>query len=194
MPSVRQGKLYVLSGPSGVGKDTVLAALKPHVPDLAICITATTRVMRPTESPGNPYQFLSMTEFEEMVEADAFLEWARVNGGNLYGTPRKWVEEQRDAGMDVLLKIDVQGGLAVRGKVSDAVLIFLEPPTFPDLEKRLRARSTETEDAIRIRLLDARSELNQRPHYDYAVVNDTIDHAVEQLQAILLAEKCRIQK
>ena len=191
---MRQGKLYVLSGPSGVGKDTVLAALKPHVPDLAVCVTATTRSMRPTESPGNPYEFLSMTEFEEMVEADAFLEWARVNGGNLYGTPRKWVEDQRAAGMDVLLKIDVQGGLAVRGKVADAILIFLEPPTFTDLEKRLRARSTETEDAIRIRLLDARSELNQRPHYDYAVVNDTIDHAVEQLQAILLAEKCRIQK
>ena len=194
MATVRQGKLYVLSGPSGVGKDTVLAALKPHVPDLAICITATTRAMRPTESPGNPYQFLTMTEFEEMVEADAFLEWARVNGGNLYGTPRNWVEERRVAGFDVLLKIDVQGGLAVRAKVPDAVLIFLEPPTFPDLEKRLRARSTETEDAIRIRLLDARSELNQRPHYDYAVVNDTIAHAVEQLQAILLAEKCRITK
>ena len=194
MATVRQGKLYVLSGPSGVGKDTVLAALKPHVPDLAICITATTRAMRPTESPGNPYQFLTMTEFEEMVEADAFLEWARVNGGNLYGTPRNWVEERSVAGFDVLLKIDVQGGLAVRAKVPDAVLIFLEPPTFPDLEKRLRARSTETEDAIRIRLLDARSELNQRPNYDYAVVNDTIAHAVEQLQAILLAEKCRITK
>lgn len=194
MPLVRQGKLYVLSGPSGVGKDTVLAALKPHVPDLAVCITATTRAMRPTESPGNPYQFLSMTEFEEMVEADAFLEWARVNGGNLYGTPRAWVRERREAGMDVLLKIDVQGGLAVRSKVADAILIFLEPPTFPDLEKRLRARSTETEDAIRIRLLDAKSELNQRPNYDYAVVNDAIPHAVEQLQAILVAEKCRIPK
>ena len=175
MRPVRQGKLFVLSGPSGVGKDTVLAALKSVAPDLDVCVTATTRSMRPTESPGNPYEFLSMTEFERMVEADEFLEWARVNGGNLYGTPRAWVSDRREAGRDVLLKIDVQGGIAVRSKVADAVLIFLEPPSFPELERRLRARSTETEDAIRIRLLDARSELNQRPFYDYAVVNDTIE-------------------
>jgi guanylate kinase len=189
---LRSGKLYVLSGPSGVGKDTVLAALRVRVPSLAVCITATTRTMRPGESQGVPYQFLSVVEFEEMVRADAFLEYARVNGNNLYGTPRSWVEEQRAAGRDVLLKIDVQGGLAVRAKVSDAVLIFLDPPSMEELERRLRARSTEDEDAIRVRLLDARSELAQRPHYDYAVPNDTVESAAEKLQAILTAEACKI--
>jgi guanylate kinase len=117
-----------------------------------------------------------------------------VNGNNLYGTPRAWVEEQRTEGRDVLLKIDVQGGIAVRAKVSDAVLIFLEPPSLEELERRLRTRSTEDEDAIRVRLLDARSELAQRPHYDYAVPNDTVEHAAEKLAAILTAEACKIAR
>lgn len=191
---MREGKLYVLSGPSGVGKDTVLAALQVRAPELSVCITATTRTMRPGESQGNPYLFLSVAEFETMVREDAFLEYARVNGNNLYGTPRAWVEEQRTQGKDVLLKIDVQGGIAVRQKMSDAILVFLEPPSMEELERRLRARSTESEDAIRIRLLDARSELAQRRNYDYAVFNDTVEAAAEKLAAILTAEACRIPK
>jgi guanylate kinase len=189
---LRQGKLYVLSGPSGVGKDTVLAALRQRVPSLGVCITATTRAMRPGESQGDPYQFLSITEFEGMVQRDAFLEYARVNGNNMYGTPRAWVEERRAAGQDVLLKIDVQGGREIRAKVPDAVLVFLEPPSMEELERRLRTRSTESEDAILVRLLDARSEQNQRSHYDYAVLNDTVENAAEKLASILIAEACRI--
>ncbi|MGC4043622.1 MAG: guanylate kinase [Armatimonas sp.] len=189
---MREGKLYVLSGPSGVGKDTVLAALQVRVPELSVCITATTRSMRPGESQGNPYQFLSVAEFETLVREDAFLEYARVNGNNLYGTPRAWVVAQRALGKDVLLKIDVQGGLTVREKMPDAILVFLEPPSMEELERRLRARSTEDEDAIRIRLMDARSELAQRPRYDYAVFNDTVEAAAEKLKAILIAEACRI--
>lgn len=191
---MREGKLYVLSGPSGVGKDTVLAALQVRAPELSVCITATTRTMRPGESQGNPYLFLSVAEFETMVREDAFLEYARVNGNNLYGTPRAWVEEQRTQGKDVLLKIDVQGGIAVRQKMPDAILVFLEPPSMEELERRLRARSTESEDAIRIRLLDARSELAQRRNYDYAVFNDTVEAAAEKLAAILTAEACRIPR
>ena len=183
----------MVSGPSGVGKDTVLAALLEHQPDVKVCVTATTRAMRPGESQGNPYQFLSVTEFESLVNVDAFLEYAHVNGGNLFGTPRAWVEENRAAGSDVILKIDVQGGIAVRKKAEDAILIFLEPPSLAELERRLRARSTETEDQIKIRLLDARNELAQKPHYNYAVVNDSLERAVDHLRGIILAERCRVQ-
>lgn len=187
------GRLFVVSGPSGVGKDTVLARLRELQPDIRWCITASTRPMRPGESQGNPYHFLSVAAFREMVERDEFLEYARVHGGNLYGTPRRWVDEQRAAGHDVLLKIDVQGGLTVRSRVADAVLIFLEPPSLADLETRLRCRQTETEEQILTRLLDARSELEQRRHYDYAVVNDQVESAARRIQAILLAERSRIR-
>ena len=191
---MRQGNLFVVSGPSGVGKDTVLAGLLERQPDVKVCVTATTRAMRPGESQGNPYQFLSVTEFESLVNDDAFLEYARVNGGNLYGTPRAWVEESRTAGHDVILKIDVQGGLTVHEKASDVILVFLEPPSLAELERRLRARSTETEDQIKVRLLDARNELAQKPHYNYAVVNDSLENAVDNLRGIILAERCRVVK
>lgn len=191
---MRKGNVFVVSGPSGVGKDTVLAGLLERLPDVKICVTATTRAMRPGESQGNPYQFLSVTEFESLVNQDAFLEYARVNGGNLYGTPRAWVEETCAAGYDVILKIDVQGGLAVHEKLPEAILVFLEPPSVAELERRLRARSTETEDQIKIRLLDARNELAQKPHYRYAVVNDQLESAVDSLRSIVLAERCRVRK
>lgn len=190
---MRTGNLFVVSGPSGVGKDTVLAGLLAQLPDVKVCITATTRAMRPGESQGNPYQFISVTEFETLVNNDALLEYARVNGGNLYGTPKQWVEETRAAGTDVILKIDVQGGITIREKVADAVLVFLEPPSLAELERRLRARSTETEDQIKVRLLDARNELAQKVHYDYAVLNEEINQAADLLRCVILAERCRLR-
>lgn len=180
-----------MSGPSGVGKDTVLSAFHTVLPDVRQCVTVTTRTPRPGESDGNPYRFVSVSEFRAMVEADEFLEYAKVNG-NLYGTPRPWVDEQRLLGRDVLLKIDVQGGLTVRTKARDAVLVFLMPPSVAELERRLRARSTETEDQINLRLLDARSELQQMPNYDYVVVNDDVNRAADEVRAIVLAERCRV--
>ena len=182
----------MVSGPSGVGKDTVLAHLLPRLNGVQLCVTATTRTMRPGESQGHPYQFISVTAFEQLVNDDALLEYARVNGGNLYGTPRTWVEETRSAGQDVILKIDVQGGVTIREKVPDAVLVFLDPPSLAELERRLRARSTETDDQIKVRLLDARNELAQRPHYDYAVLTDDVEQAADRLRCVILAERCRV--
>lgn len=188
---VKKGRLFVISGPSGVGKDTVLVRLHALLPDVLRCVTATTRAPRPGEVEGADYFFVSVAEFRVMVEIDAFLEYARVNG-NLYGTPRAWVEEQRAKGRDVLLKIDVQGGLTVRTRARDAVLIFLRPPSVEELERRLRSRSTENEEQITTRLLDARSELQQMPNYDYAVVNDEVERAADLVRAIILAERCRV--
>lgn len=188
----RKGRLFVVSGPSGVGKDTVIEHLLPRISGVVLNVSATTRAPRTGESEGKPYFFVSVADFRTMVEVDAFLEYARVNG-NLYGTPRAWVDEQRNLGIDVLLKIDVQGGLTVRTKVRDAVLIFLMPPSVDELERRLRARSTETEEQITTRLLDARSELQQIPNYDYAVMNDNVDRSADLLRSIFLAERCRVR-
>jgi len=190
-PAPPRGRLVVVSGPSGVGKDTVLTHLHRVMPDVLRCVTATTRRPRPGEVPGRDYLFLSVAEFRDLVEADAFLEYANVHE-NLYGTPRAWVEARRDEGQDVLLKIDVQGGLTVRAQVHDAVLVFLRPPTVAELERRLRARLTETEEEIVRRLLNARSELQQMPLYDYAVINDEVHRAADLLRAIILAERCRV--
>lgn len=180
----------MVSGPSGVGKDTVLDHFLPTITDALLNVSTTTRAPRPGESEGKPYFFRTVSEFRDMVENDAFLEYAKVNG-NLYGTPKAWVDEQCTNGFDVILKIDVQGGLAIRTKVQGAVLIFLMPPSVAELERRLRSRSTETEDEITTRLLDARSELQQIPNYDYAVTNDDVAEASDRLRAIFLAERCR---
>lgn len=190
-PRLKRGRLFVVSGPSGVGKDTVLNRFHEIQPGLKQCVTMTTRAPRIGESQGNPYFFVSVSEFDRMVRTGEFFEFAEVNG-NLYGTPRAWVEEQRTLGFDVVLKIDVQGGLTARTKSRDAVLVFLLPPSMEELERRLRARSTETEDQITRRLIDARSELQQMPHYDYVVENRDIDTAADLIRAIVLAERCRI--
>ena len=186
-----KGKLYVLSGPSGVGKDTVLAALASIDTGFAICITATTRGMRPGEVEGSPYTFLARPEFENRIAAGDFLEYAEVNGGNLYGTPKSWVDKTLGVGVDAILKIDVQGGKSIRELVPDAVLVFLAPPSLNELESRLRSRGTETEEAIQIRLEDARTEIAASSGYDYIVVNDEIDAAADRLRCILVAERCR---
>lgn len=185
------GKLYVLSGPSGVGKDTVLAALSSIDTGFAICITATTRGMRPGEVEGSPYTFLTRTEFKDRITAGDFLEFAEVNGGNLYGTPKSWVDKTLAEGIDAILKIDVQGGKSIRALVPDAVLVFLAPPSLSELETRLRSRGTETEEAIQVRLEDARTEIAASFGYDYIVVNDDIDAAADRLRCILVAERCR---
>lgn len=186
-----KGRLYVLSGPSGVGKDTILASLENIDNGFAICVTATTRAMRPGEVEGSPYTFLTRSEFESRIATKDFLEYAEVNGGNLYGTPKSWVDQTLATGTDAILKIDVQGGKSVRELVPDAILVFLAPPSLEELEARLRSRGTETEEAIQIRLDDARTEIAASSGYDYIVVNDEITAAADRLRCILVAERCR---
>jgi len=200
--TVPAGMLIVVSGPSAVGKDTVLDALlcASHLPYPAQkCVTTTTRAPRPKdggvgmEQDGVDYHFVSPVQFNEMVARDELLEYAPVHD-YFYGTPRQWVLDRREQGIDVILKIDVQGGMIVKNKMPDAVLIFLQPPSLPELERRLRGRRTEDDDQIALRLLNARKELAQRPYYDYAVVNDTVGEAVDVIRSILLAEHCRIPR
>jgi len=193
----RNGLLLVVSGPSAVGKDTVLDALL-SLPGEALpapvqkCVTTTTREPRLMETDGVDYRFVSAARFNDLVARDELLEYAEVHN-NYYGTPRAEVAGARAQGMDVILKIDVQGGRAVKQKMPDAVLIFLQPPSLEELERRLRGRATESEEDIARRLLNARKEMAQRPHYDYAVTNDAVEAAVDTIVAILRAEHCRIR-
>lgn len=200
-PPTSPGLLVVVSGPSAVGKDTVLDALL-SVPDMPYpaqkCVTATTRPPRPKEGGGMEqdgidYHFVSPARFNEMVARDELLEYAEY-ADNYYGTPRAWVDERRAQGADIILKIEVQGGMIVKQKAPDAVLLFLQPPSLEELERRLRHRRTDSDDQIAKRMLHARKELDYRPHYDYAVTNDVISTTVETIRAILLAEHCRIRK
>jgi guanylate kinase len=194
--SAGHGILFVLSGPSGVGKDALLSRLlRPEPPSLWTaglrkCVTATTRASRPGEVDGVDYHFWDEMTFRKRVEQGAFLEWAQVFGHH-YGTPRTWVEERRAAGEDVILKIDVQGGLTVKERCPDAVLIFLLPPSVPELERRVDERGTESEEQRATRRRDARFELGQARLYDYLVVNDDLEAAAAQVGAIIVAERSR---
>ncbi len=190
------GLLLVVSGPSAVGKDTVLDALLSLPSDalpgpIKKCVTITTREPRSMEVDGIDYRFVSAAQFNALVADDALLEYAEVHN-NYYGTPRAYVAAERATGTDVILKIDVQGGRAVKQRMPDAALIFLQPPSLEELERRLRGRATENEEDIARRLLNARREMAQRRYYDYAVTNDTVEEAVDTIRAILRAEHCRI--
>ena len=191
-PSPRQGLLFVLSAPSGTGKDSVIKALKEQGMDFYVVPSVTTRPPRPGESEGNPYLFVSEEKFKQLVDAGELLEYANVHG-NWYGQPRKVIRDNLRAGRDVLLKIDVQGAATIRRKVPQAIFIFLVPSSLEELTQRLATRQTETEEERLRRLADAREELTQQYWYDYVVVNRQghLQEAVDQLRAIMLAEHAR---
>jgi guanylate kinase len=177
--------LFVLSGPSGSGKSTVLKQLLARPgPPLRLSVSATTRAQRSNEQDGVHYHFWTRQRFEAEVQAGAFLEWAEVFG-NLYGTPRAEVEPFRRRGVGVFLDIDVQGAAQVRHKCPEVVTVFLRAPSLETCERRLRARSTETEQGIQCRLLGARRELERINEYQYQVMNDDLDVAVAELRAIV---------
>jgi guanylate kinase len=190
----KQGTLFVLSGPSGVGKGCILEGALPRLTDIARSVSVTTRPPRPDEVDGRDYWFRTASDFAAMVAGDELLEWAEVHG-HQYGTPRGPVEASLAAGQDVVLEIDVQGALQVREHAPEAVLIFAAPPSWGELARRLHDRATETEDSISRRLEAARQELAvvcERPSlYGYIIINDALDDAVERFRSIVVAERSR---
>lgn len=178
-----QGRLFVVAGPSGAGKGTLIAEILRRYPRTWLSVSATTRTPRPGEKEGIQYHFLEEDEFRELARRGEFLEWAEVHG-NLYGTPRSRVEEKRSQGKDVILEIDVQGARQVRSKDPGAVTIFVQPPSIEVLEERLRGRGTEGEEELRKRLENALEESREKDDYDYVVINDDLNHAAGEFCAI----------
>ena len=190
---MRRGLLIVVSGASGTGKGTVCKKILADLPEVAYSISATTRKPRPGEIDGKEYYFLSVDEFKAWIAEEKFLEYAEVYG-NFYGTPLNKIEERLNRGEDILLEIDVQGALNVKRKCPDGVYIFLLPPSLEELKNRIEGRGTENPESLARRLKNAVAEIKIGLEYDYAVVNDTIDNAAEQIKAILTAERLKVAR
>jgi guanylate kinase len=185
-----KGLLFVLSGPSGVGKGTVCKELRQHESRLHYSISMTTRNPREGEVNGVHYHFTSKENFKQMIENKKLLEWAEYVG-NYYGTPIDYVTDTLDKGDDVILEIEVQGAMQVRENYPEAIFIFLMPPSLSELRNRIVGRGTETEDLINNRLSVAREEIEMMSLYDYVVENDKVELAIERIKAISVAEHCR---
>jgi guanylate kinase len=181
--------VIIVSGPSGSGKSTLVQKVL-ELPGTMPSISCTTRPPRATEASGKCYDFVSETDFDAMVARGEFLEYAKVFGKHSYGTPRKWLEESRKSGKDLVLEIDVQGAAQVKEKLRDSVAIFILPPSREELERRLRSRAQDSDDEIARRLARARDEIAAFSTYDFCVVNDDVDRAGREAQSIVIALRC----
>jgi len=188
-----KGNLIIVSAPSGAGKTTLVGEALKRDNLVRTSISFTSRPARADEEQGVHYHFVSRAEFEAMIADGDFLEWAEVHG-NLYGTSRRVVESARAAGFDVILTIDIQGAAQARNLFPDAIGIFIMPPSLDALARRLENRGTDTANDRQLRLKNALHEIEQYVNFDYVVINDDLDHAIDELAAIIMAERCRLTR
>lgn len=189
-----KGLLIVVSGPSGAGKDTIVnEVVKRKNINAWISISMTSRSPRGQEENGKEYFFVTREEFEDNISKNNFLEYAEYNG-NYYGTPKHKIEEYLNKGIDVILIIEIQGALQIKELIPEALFIFIMPPSMEELKKRLIARGTDSPDKIILRFKTAYQEINEVTKYNYVVVNDDLENAVDKVSAILLSEKCRVDR
>ena len=185
-----KGNLIVVSGPSGAGKDTIINKLKEINKNIWVSISMTTRDIRPGDIPDESYYFVTREEFESRIKEEKFLEYAEYND-NYYGTPKDKIQDKLNAGIDVILVIEIQGALKIKKIIKDAIFIFILPPSIQELKNRLIKRKSESIDKIISRFKIAYKEINEVTKYNYVVVNDDINNAVEKVNSILLSERCR---
>lgn len=190
----KRGLLIVVSGPSGAGKGTICSRLLEQEKNIWMSVSMTSREPRKGEENGKDYYFITKQEFEEKIQNDEFLEYAVVHNNQYYGTPKSKIEEKLNNGKDVILEIDIQGALKVKEKIEEALFIFIVPPSMEELKKRLINRNTETKEKILERFKTAYNEINEIKKYNYVVVNDKVDKAVDKVKSIIIAEKCRVDR
>ena len=188
-----KGNLIVISGPSGAGKGTIIKELFNKYDGMWLSISMTSRDIRSNDIPGETYFFVSREEFEKRISDGVFLEYAEYNG-NYYGTPKDMISEKLNQGLDVILEIEIQGALKVKELIPDAIFIFIMPPSMSELRKRLVKRETDDIDKILSRFKRAYQEINEITKYNYVVINDYVDRAVEKVHSIILSERCRVDR
>lgn len=190
-PMQHPGTLYVIAAASGTGKSSLVKAWREADPQLQLSVSHTTRAPRGQEVNGREYHFVSHEAFERLVEADAFVEWAQVHG-NRYGTSRQEIENRIAAGADIVLEIDFQGALQIKDQFPDAVLIFILPPSWPELRARLQRRNEDSEETIALRMRNAAAEVAQVDRFDFVIINDLFERALSDLKAIAQAQRLKV--
>lgn len=191
--SKERGSLVVISGPSGVGKDTVVNEYVKNHPQAWISVSTTSREIRPGDVEGQTYNFVTKEEFEHLIEEDYFLEYAHY-ADKYYGTPKQFINEKLDQGIDVFLLIEIQGAMKIKELIPEAIFIFLLPPNLKTLKNRLKNRGTDSKEKIIERFRIAYREINEVTKYNYVVINDVLADTVKKIDAILVSEKCRCDR